>query len=165
MSTEQDLALLALQEQTLQFDHFTHQTAWELGCAIKEATAARGGAVTIEITLNEQLIFAYAMQGTTPNNASWIRRKRNVCMHFQKASYAVGLSLKPGMGLAERNGLPIEDYTAAGGCFPIRLKGGTMIGTIAVSGLPQRDDHRLIIEVLATYLNQNLAALQLPPEA
>ena len=35
-------------------------------------------AVTAEVRRGKETLFFYAMPGTTPNNADWVRRKRNV---------------------------------------------------------------------------------------
>ncbi len=79
------------------------------------------------------------MAGTTPDNVDWIRRKRNVVQRFHRSSYAIGLQLaKQQTTLTEQVGVDARDYAAHGGCFPIRLHGTGCIGTITVSGLPQR---------------------------
>jgi uncharacterized protein (UPF0303 family) len=44
------------------------------------------------------------------------------------------------------------------------LHGTGCIGTITVSGLPQRADHELIIEILAEFLEQPLKELALEAE-
>jgi uncharacterized protein (UPF0303 family) len=46
----------------------------------------------------------------------------------------------------------MRDYASHGGCFPLLLESTGCVGTITVSGLPQRDDHYLIVEVLAAQL-------------
>ena len=159
-----DLARLAFQEEQLQFDAFTSDTAWQLGVRLKEAVEARGKAAAIEIQLHGFPLFYYAMPGTTPDNSDWIRRKRNVVQRFQKSSYAVRLSLrKKGTTLTSQAGLPLRDHADAGGCFPILLRGTGCVGTIAVSGLPMRDDHNVIVEVLASWFNQPLSELALVP--
>ena len=45
-----------------------------------------------------------------------------------------------------------RDYTAHGGCFPIRVRGTGMVGTVTVSGLPQKEDHALVVETLGQVL-------------
>ncbi len=102
------------------------------------------------------------MPGTAPNNLDWARRKRNVVTLMQRSSYAVGLQLqKDGTTLTELAGLPVREYAPHGGCFPILLRGTGCIGSIAVSGLPQRDSHELIVEVLAEMLEERLEELAL----
>jgi len=159
-----DLALLALQEEQLQFDTFNADTAWQLGTLLKEAVEARGKAVAIEIQLFGHPLFFYAMPGTTPDNIDWIRRKRNVVERFQQSSYAVRLRLKKKQTtLTDQAGLSLRDYAAAGGGFPIRLRGSACIGAITISGVPMREDHGIIVEVLAKWLNQPIGDLELAP--
>lgn len=147
-----DLARIALQEDQLQFDHFTPETAWQLGIRLKQAVEALGKAVAIDIQLTGQPLFFFAMPGTTPDNVDWIRRKRNVVHRYQRSSYAIGLELKQTQTtLHDRPWLDVRDHAAAGGCFPIRLRGTGFIGTITISGLPQREDHNLVVAVLADW--------------
>jgi uncharacterized protein (UPF0303 family) len=48
------------------------------------------------------------------------------------------------------------DYAWHGGCFPIRVEGQGVVATVTVSGLPQRDDHKLVTDVIADYLGVDL---------
>ncbi|WP_170315647.1 MULTISPECIES: heme-degrading domain-containing protein [Spirosoma] len=162
IDVQADLDRLAVQEQQLQFDTFTADTAWQLGTRLKEAAEAAGKAVAIEIQLAGQPLFFYAMPGTTADNADWIRRKRNVVLRFHRSSYAVGLDLQQRQtSLQERSGLDLRDYAPFGGCFPLILRGTGCVGTLAVSGLPQRDDHNLLVSVLANWFGLPLAGLAL----
>lgn len=164
MSIEQDMAVIATQEARLQFDSFDAGGAWRLGAQLRAAAAARGAAVTLDIWLGAQQLFFNAMPGTSPDNADWARRKRNVVLRFHRSSYAVGLELaQRRTTLRERYGLEERDYAAHGGCFPLLLRGTGCVGTIAVSGLPQREDHELIVAVLAAELGVPAAQLALPP--
>ena len=157
-----DLDRIALQEQRLQFERFDATTAWALGVRLKEAAEAHDFAVAIDIQLHGQPLFFCAMPGTTPDNVDWIRRKRNVVLRFQRSSYAVGLQLQQrGTTLEQQIAVDPRDYAPHGGCFPLNLIGTGCIGTITVSGLPQRQDHELVVEVLAALLGQPLDELAL----
>lgn len=162
MPLDQDLDRIALQEDRLQFTSFNADTAWRVGSRLRELAAARGQAVAIDIRLNGAPLFFTAMPGTSPDNVDWIRRKVNVVNRFQRSSYAVGLRLKKeDANLTQQVGVADADYAPHGGCFPIKLRGTGCVGTITVSGLPQRADHALVIEVLAELLEQPLADLAL----
>jgi uncharacterized protein (UPF0303 family) len=164
MGVEQDLALIDSQEQHLQFASFDAASAWRLGSQLRAAAAARGAALTVDIWLGAQQLFLNAMPGASPDNADWARRKRNVVLRFHRSSYAVGLDLaRRQTTLRDRYGLEERDYAAHGGCFPLLLRGTGCVGTIAVSGLPQREDHELIVAVLAAELGAPAAQLALPP--
>jgi uncharacterized protein (UPF0303 family) len=162
MTLEHDIERIALQEERLQFQTFDANTAWVLGCRLRALAGARGLAVAIDIQLNGHDLFFTAMPGTTPDNTEWIRRKRNVVLRFHCSSYAMGLKLqKQQKVFTEQEGVDPRDYAPHGGCFPINLQGTGCVGTITVSGLPQRQDHELVVEVLAEFLQQPLAELAL----
>ena len=166
MTIDQDLEKIALQEKRLQFKHFDSEVAWSLGTALKAAAEKRHVAVAIDIQLNGHTLFSYAMPGTTPDNWDWIRRKRNVVLRFHRSSYAVGLQEQRAQtSLQERLGLDPKDYAPHGGCFPILLEGTGCAGTITVSGLPQREDHALVVSVLQDYLHLSGENLALDPSA
>ncbi len=58
-----------------------------------------------------------------------------------------------GTPFEESSRLDPDRYAAHGGSFPLRLSpDGPVVGTVAVSGLPQAEDHRLIVEALERYL-------------
>ena len=40
-----------------------------------------------------------------------------------------------------------------------------IVGSVTVSGLPQRDDHNLVVEALCALLGKDFAALRLGPES
>src|SRR5262245_19837416 len=150
---EQDLEKIALQEKRLQFTEFNAAVAWELGAALRSAALKRGAAIAIDIQLHGHLLFACGMPGITPDNWEWIRRKRNVVMRYHRSSYAIGLKYeRAGSTLQGATGLDLRDYSTHGGCFPIMLAVTGSAGTITVSGLPQREDHSLVVSVLQAYL-------------
>jgi len=153
MSIDQDIEKILLQEKRLQFKHFDAEAAWAIGSALKTAAEKRKVSVAIDIQLHGTPLFAYAMAGITADNWDWIRRKRNVVMRYQRSSYAIGLKYERAKTtLHAATGLELNDFAPHGGCFPILLAGTGCVGTIAVSGLPQREDHALVVEVLQAYL-------------
>jgi uncharacterized protein (UPF0303 family) len=157
MDTEKDLEQLARQERELCFANFDLNTAWDLGERLRAAAVKRGVAVAIEVRLNKETVFFCAMPGTTPANGDWARRKRNAVELMHRSSYLIGLSLaKEGSSLEEKMGLPLRDYASHGGSVPIRTQSGVCIGVATVSGLPQREDHLLVCEVLAEMIRQEL---------
>ena len=155
MDLEQELQQVVDQEAKLIFPEFDASIAWEIGVALREAALNKGVAVAIDIRRNDEILFFYAMPGTTPSNADWARRKRNVVELLRRSSYAVGLDCRiKGESLEEQMGLPKRDFASHGGCFPIRAAKAGYIGTITVSGLPQREDHFLIVGVITEWLEQ-----------
>lgn len=162
MAIDDDLARIALQEKELQFDRFDPETAWQLGSLLRKTAQERKLGVVIDITLFSMPLFYAALDGATPDNPNWVRRKRACVFRFFKSSYAVGLSLaKQETTLQAKFGLADTDDAAHGGSFPISVKGTGCIGAVTVSGLPQREDHIMVVEALATLLGKDVASLQL----
>ena len=101
---------------------------------------------------------AFALPGATDDNFDWARRKINVVRRFQRPSYVLGLQLqRSNKTLADLGALPERDFAVHGGAFPIFVRGAGCIGAVAVSGLPQREDHRMVVAALARVLGQDLA--------
>jgi len=147
---DRDIARLAEQESRLRFTRFDLATAWDLGSHLKAAAAAHGVGLAIEVRLARETVFFYAMPGTGPDNADWIRRKRNTVELLQRSSYAVGRSLeREGQSLEAKLGLPTRDYASHGGGFPLRVDAVGCIGVVTVSGIPQREDHAMVVASLA----------------
>lgn len=102
------------------------------------------------------VVFALLMPGATPDNSDWAARKRAVAHRFHKSSLAVRLEAETGgYDFNARFRLPEADFVASGGGVPLMLRGGTLIGTAAVSGLPDVDDHRLVTSALRQLLSQD----------
>ena len=147
---QRDILRIALQEHALQLETFDKNSAWALGERLKITCEKAAVATAIEIRLARETVFFYAMPGTAASNADWARRKRNVVEMMGKSSYGVGLSCEEeGQPLEALMGLPSRHYACHGGSFPIQVKGGGCVGVVTVSGLPQRDDHILVVQVLA----------------
>jgi len=165
VSFDEDLARLAIQEERLQFDTFNSNTALDIGMRLKALIESWGKKAAFDIQLAGHPLFFFAMAGTTPDNVDWIRRKRNVVMRFHKSSYAFSLGVqKNGHSLVERFGAGTDQLILSGGGFPIRLRGSGVVGSITVSGLPQRDDHGVIVQVLADLLGEDIDELALAAE-
>jgi uncharacterized protein (UPF0303 family) len=165
MGWSEDLERIALQERELVFPRFDAQTAWELGSRLRAMAAERNLAVVIDVRRFGQPLFYAALEGTTPDNVEWVRRKNNVVARFHCSSYAAGLKEKiKNTTLTESQGLSIADYATHGGAFPIAVAGAGIVGSVTVSGLPQRRDHELVIEALCALLERDYAAIRLPSE-
>jgi uncharacterized protein (UPF0303 family) len=161
MALNEDLERIAQQERELIWPHFEADTAWQLGQQLRELAASRRHPVAIDVRRFGQQLFYTALSGATPDNADWIRRKSNTVQRFHRSSYAVGLDLKrKNANLNE--GLAPADYAIHGGAFPLTLVGAGIIGVVTMSGLPQREDHELVVEALCLQLKRNYAELCLP---
>jgi uncharacterized protein (UPF0303 family) len=148
------IAALEAQEKRLVFSRFDNVDAWRLGSAMVAAATARSLPVTIDIRRHGHQLFHVALPGTTAENDSWIERKVNVVNRFSAASYLVGRRLAA-IGTALDEGLGVEPrlFAPHGGAFPIRISDVGVVGSVAVSGLPQADDHAFVVEMIEAFLD------------
>ena len=165
MNLSRDLEMIAKQERELVFPEFDEEIAWKLGSRLRELAFARRLPVAIEIKRFGQPLFYGALGGSTPDNAEWVRRKANIVMRFHRSSYAIGLELKrTNSTLTEKFELPSADYASHGGSFPLKVAGAGVIGSVTVSGLPQRADHELVVEALCGELGKDSQDFALPAQ-
>ena len=138
--------------------------AWEIGMRLRTLAEERSLPIVVDVRRFGQPLFYTARKGTTPDNVSWVQRKSNVVARFHRSSYGVGLTMKSKNDSLEARGLPISDYASHGGSFPLAVKGAGIVGSVTVSGLPQRADHELVVEALCALLGKDYASLKLGPE-
>ena len=167
MSLTDDLTIIARQEASLQFSRFNEETAWQLGTRLRQMAVTRKLTLVIDVRRFGHPLFYCALPGTSPDNPVWAQRKANTVARFHRSSYYMGLELQlKGTNLADRFGLTLNEFAAHGGSFPISLAGTGVIGAVTVSGLPQRDDHQLVVEALCAETGNDFGQLQLPvPDA
>ena len=147
------LRLLREQEEEVQFASFSNDRALEVGLALVRVAREQGKAVTVDITRNGQQLFHFAMAGTSVDNGEWVKRKNRVVGRFGHSSYYVGIALKSAeQTIEEKYLLPESEYAPHGGAFPLIIKGVGVVGTVTVSGLPQEEDHELVVSVLRQFL-------------
>jgi uncharacterized protein (UPF0303 family) len=168
MPLEADIAALVKQEATLTLPAFTADTAWQLGTTLRHLALTRNLSIVVDIRrfgAPHQQLFYTALAGTTPDNQRWVARKIATVARFHKSSYHIGRLLEQsGLSFSARYNLPEEDYAAHGGCFPLIVDNAGIVGAVTVSGLPQRDDHNLVVEALCLLTHRDHDSLKLPPE-
>ena len=150
---EELLAELDKEHGTLHFTEFTSETALAIGLYLAERAKREKKIITIDIVLHGRQIFHYALDGTTPDNDEWIKRKNRVVNRFCKSSYYIGIILKhKSLTLEERYSIDSSEYSAHGGAFPITIKNVGTVGTITVSGMRQEDDHQWVVDAIKAHL-------------
>ena len=147
------IARIEEQERNLVFTRFDNLDAWRLGCVLVELATDRELAVTIDVRRGAQQLFHAALPGTTADNDSWVDRKARVVERFGASSYLVGLrSIAKGTTFAAQHDLPLQEYAAHGGSFPVRVTDVGIVAAVTVSGLAQADDHALVVEAVRDFL-------------
>jgi uncharacterized protein (UPF0303 family) len=165
MGLEEDIEKIAEQERALRLPKLDAGVAWELGTLLRKMAEERGLSLVIDVRRFGQPLFYAALDGTTPDNPEWVRRKSNIVARYHRSSYGVGLSWKLKGQTMEERGHSNADFAAHGGSFPLHVEAAGVVGSVTVSGLPQRADHELVVEALCALLGRDYAALKLGPEA
>ncbi len=146
------LAELTAEEEELQFPGFTHDDAWALGSALVAAGRAQGAPIAVDISRNRHQLFHAALPGASRDNDGWIRRKTRVVDRFGHSSlYMRQASIERGTTFEAEFGLDPGRYAAHGGAFPITVRSVGPVGVVVVSGLPQVEDHRMVVAALRAH--------------
>jgi uncharacterized protein (UPF0303 family) len=146
------LESLLAQEASLELDHFSNDDAWALGSALMALARSRRLPIAVSIVRGGQRLFHYAAPGTTHDNDLWLERKLATVLHFGHSSLYLERKLKEqGSSLLEKYGLGPASYVAAGGAFPLVIRGTGLVGGAAVSGLKSEEDHDLVVEALREF--------------
>ncbi|KAJ7742694.1 DUF336 domain-containing protein [Mycena maculata] len=150
---------IAAVEQTIVFDTFTAETAWELGNALRARLLDFPTAAVINISLanNNQLLFhAVTHSGTQPDNDIWVARKRKTVLRWGNSTWFMHNKLQGDEAKFAAKYMLGEtacQYAIHGGGVPVRVKGVEgIVGVIVVSGLKQEWDHQVIVETVQKYL-------------
>jgi uncharacterized protein (UPF0303 family) len=160
----EDIECVERQERELRLPRFDAQVAWDLGTRIKAMAEERNLSLVVDVRRFGHPLFYAALEGTTPDNPEWVRRKSNMVARYHCSSYGMGLQLKMKNQTLEDRGHAIADFAAHGGSFPLHVENAGIVGSVTVSGLPQRADHELVVEALCGLLGRDYASLKLGPE-
>jgi uncharacterized protein (UPF0303 family) len=140
------------QERRLTFARFDNADAWHLGCLLVDLATGRELPVAVDVRRGRQQLFHAALPGSTADNDAWIRRKARVVERFAASSYLVGRRLAARGTDLPALGLDPSRYAAHGGAFPVRVADVGVVGVVTVSGLPQADDHALVVAAVEDHL-------------
>lgn len=149
------LKQLLLEEELLQFANFNEETAWKIGCCLIDYATKNELPITVDIQRNGHQLFHASRPGTSADNDEWIKRKVRLVNRFGHSSFYIGQLLKSeGKCIEEKFLLSESEFAPHGGCFPVIINGTGMVGTITVSGLPQEEDHKVVVQAIKHYLDE-----------
>lgn len=162
MTNDLEIDRIRQQECALVLDRFDEQVAFEIGTALRLKGIEYGLPIVIDIQSLSRPLFYAALPGSDTSNRDWARRKINVVKRFLRSSYGLMLerAAEDRLFMASE-GLDVSDYVLAGGGFPIKVEKGGVIGVVAISGLPDREDHNMIVSALCSYIGRDPASLAL----
>ncbi|EMC92321.1 hypothetical protein BAUCODRAFT_285172 [Baudoinia panamericana UAMH 10762] len=156
-----ELDAIELIDNSLVFPAFTAQTAWSLGAALRTKLLAFPKPTVIDISLAHGmhcLFHAVTHSGTTPDNDTWVSRKRNTVlrwgnstwyMHNKYAGDEAAFQAKFSLGSTAGS------YAIHGGGWPVRVRGVEgIVAVVVVSGLKQDQDHGIIVQTVSEMLEE-----------
>lgn len=141
-----DSETLRVEADGLHLPRFTETEALDLGRILVDLALKRGHALIVNIRTPDRTLFHAALPGSAPLNDRWAARKSATAFFFQEASLAVGVRNRAKGETLERHGLDPSHYADAGGAVPLRVSGAGVVAVVTVSGLPQLEDHKLVVE-------------------
>jgi len=163
MNLHDELAVLLSQERLLQFEHFDEAEAYKLGNLIYRQSEEGSWPLVIDVRRFDRPLFLAARPGITLDNHDWVRRKSNTVQRFLCSSYRMRYQLAlEHKDIFQRYHLSAADFASFGGGFPLAVRGAGVIGSVTVSGLPDRQDHQIIVDALCTLLGVDRTPLSLP---
>lgn len=142
------LSELQAEADDLILPQFSETEALVLGGILAEMASTGGMPVVINIRSANRTLFHAALPGSAPLNDLWARRKSATALMFHESSLMVGTRHRDKGETLAKHGLSEADYADHGGAVPVVVAGVGMVAVATVSGLPQLDDHRLVIEGL-----------------
>jgi uncharacterized protein (UPF0303 family) len=158
MSTEiplppTDLAEIDRIDTSLTFPLFTSDTAWALGTLLRQRLLPNPAPVVIDITLSQNahtLFRSTTHSGTTPDNDSWVSRKRKTVLRFGKSTWYMHNKMQgdeAAFAAKYALGASAGEYAIHGGGWPVRVRGVEgVVAVVVVSGLKQEQDHGVVVQ-------------------
>jgi uncharacterized protein (UPF0303 family) len=142
-STPPTLAELEDEAAGLVLSQFNEETALRLGLILIDL--AEGLPVVIDIRTPNRTLFHASLSGSAETNDNWARRKSNSTLMFGAASLLVGTRHREKGETLAKHGLDPADYADHGGAVPLVVRNVGMVAVATVSGLPQLEDHQLVV--------------------
>lgn len=108
--------------------------------------------IAIDVRIGDWVVFHASLEGSTPKNDWWISRKSAVVMLKQHSSMYERISAEERkVDWYKENELTDETHAIHGGALPLNTYKGFK-GILAISGLPQVEDHLFAVKVVTDYL-------------
>ena len=137
------IAEIEQEQRSLILPRFDASTALRHGAIL--TGLAQNLPVVINIRSANRCFFHAALPGSAANNDNWARRKSNTALMMGLPSLQVGAKHREKGGSLPEQGYPVEDYSDHGGAVPVVVAGVGMVAVATISGLPQLEDHRLVV--------------------
>ena len=149
------LAELTALETRFVLDSFDHAAAWRLGTLMVERALRESAAIIVDIRRPSMVLFRSALAGTTAENEAWLERKARTVLRFEMSTALLAARFEAkGVDLSAAGWFDTEQFAAAGGSFPVRVRGVGLVAAVTVSGLTSDEDHDFVIDGLTQYVDR-----------
>jgi uncharacterized protein (UPF0303 family) len=140
------------QEQLLKLSCLANSDAIEIGEIAVCLGKQRKLPITIQIRIGHWIVYHASLNGSKPENDLWIKRKAAVVNLKQHSTMYERVSAEERRAdWHKENNLQNKTYAIHGGALPLITNEGFK-GILAISGLPQVEDHLFAVEVLTEFL-------------
>jgi uncharacterized protein (UPF0303 family) len=140
------------EERILSLPSLTNNDAIKIGQIAISLGYQRNLPIAIEVRIGAWIVFHASLEGSKPENDSWIDRKVRVVMLTNHSTMFERVSAEErGVDWHTENGVNNETHAIHGGAIPLITDEGFK-GILIISGLPQVEDHLFAVEVLSEFL-------------
>jgi uncharacterized protein (UPF0303 family) len=154
-----DLELLAKEEKSFTFAHFTCEHAWVIGNILRNALRTAECPALISISLAHQTLFhAPSLPGVMPDHETWTIRKKNTVLRWGHSTWYMscmfGGDYKRFAEYHAMSGDEWAKYTIEGGGYPVFVKGVEgVVGAIVVVGVGVGSEqcHGVVVKAVEEY--------------
>ena len=154
MSKQEFLNQCIAEEQQYTFPSFTKNDIWELGCCLVNACREKDGPLAVTISLGSLEVFRYYPDGTSPYHEMWLNRKKRTVYVMERSTMRLKAELELSGSNLSQEGLNEVEFVACGGGFPLRIRGGCVIGFIGVSGMDDEADQSALLDGLHRFFEK-----------
>ncbi len=146
------MAALTAHETRFMFESFDHAAAWQLGTQMVERALGEALPVIIDIRRPGLVLFRSALAGTTAENDAWLERKANTVFRYETSTALLAARFAAqGIDPWSTEWFDTATFAAAGGSFPVRVRGVGVVAAVTVSGLTSDEDHDFVVAALEEF--------------
>jgi uncharacterized protein (UPF0303 family) len=144
MTDAPDLPFLEAEAARLILPAWSQADALRLGEWLVAEGTARALPILIDIRTAQMTLFRAVLPGASALNDRWALRKSNTALLFGAPSLLVQHRLNAAGRDLSHHGCTPDLYASSGGAVPLVTTQGLQ-AVATVSGLPQVEDHRLVV--------------------
>jgi len=136
---------LLLHEIDYRLPELDETVAIALGSVLLARATAGSLPIAIEVHVRGRLIFRAALPGSDRENDRFIAGKLHYVSEADHSSLYGSKIVRNGMAATGAADTRVPESGPFGGAFPLRTTSGEVAGVAVISGLPETDDHAMIL--------------------